>query len=126
VSDIPEFTVLPPLRCSMPFAGAAHVWCGDRALWMHVGESPLRTQFFCERHHGDRDVPILGEIVLRRVSLVVEVLFAGVTFVPGPAHAEALSQLEAAVDLAGGILNLHSASSAIGRWTPPSSRGLGR
>lgn len=124
MSDIAEFSVLPPLRCSMPLGPSDRGWCGAAAVSMTVAESPWRVQYFCASHAHLADQPLVGPFVFRRVSLVCEVQFAGVTLVWGPAQAEALARLEAVVSQAGGLLNLTSVTSVLGRWTPPTERGV--
>jgi hypothetical protein len=121
-----EFSVLPPLRCFLPIGSSGQTWCGEPALWMQMNESPYRTLFLCDRHHGEVDQPIAGEIIVPRVTFRLDIAFAGVTFIENAARIEAWRRLEGAVERAGGQITIHAASFAIGHWRPPSSRGLGR
>ena len=57
--------------------------------------------------------------MFRRVSLTLEVLFAGVSHIPAMAQIEAVARLERAVEAAGGIVSLNAASSTVGRYEPP-------
>ena len=73
----------------------------------------------CDGHRETGDTPIAGPLVVRRVSLVAEVLFCAVTPFQNLSQREAVTRLEQAVGMAGGVVNLVSVTSTIGRWTPP-------
>jgi hypothetical protein len=77
--------------------------------------------FFCELHRQPGDVPIAPPFIFRRVAVTLEVLFAGTSSNATLAQIEAVSRLEQAVQAAGGVINLHSARSTVGRYVAPAS-----
>lgn len=126
MSDIAVFTVRPPLRCFAPLERNPELLCGELAWWKRRGASGDRCEFFCDAHRDSSDLPITGEVIFRRVSLSVDVLFAGASWYPTVAQIEALSRLEHAVVRAGGVLNLVTVTSAVGRSSPPALPPGGR
>ena len=121
MADIPTFTVLPPLRCFDPVGNSLDLACAAEARWMRRSGDGSLPAFYCDGHREPGDTPIAGPLVVRRVSLVAEVLFCAVTPFQNGSQTEAVTRLEQAVGMAGGLLNLVSVTSTIGRWTPVSA-----
>lgn len=113
------FTIMPPLRCSYVEETPDRNFCGAHARYMRAPSPDEGSRFVCAAHRGTNDVPIAGELAIRVVTLNVEVLFAGVVPSPRIALLEALMRLNQAVEGVGGLVNLHGATSQLGRWTPP-------
>lgn len=87
---------------------------------MRRGLTDQIVGYFCDRHCETGDVAIPESYLFRRVSIVAEISFAATTFDRGLAQAEALRALEAGVEGVGGTINLHTVTSQIGRYRPPS------
>lgn len=79
--------------------------------------------YFCDAHRSASDVPLPSSGVIRRVSVQVQVLFAGASWVPTEAEREAVARLEQAVDRAGGLLSLSSVSSSVGQFATETAQG---
>lgn len=109
------------MRCHFQTQGSPRFFCGELASWMRAGSLSFSPGYFCNAHHSIDDVAIPAEKMFRRVSMTVEILFASVSLVPAEAHAEVLARLELAVEQAGGVLNLHTVTSAIGRSSQPAA-----
>lgn len=114
-----EFTIMPPLRCAHVVENPDRNFCGAPAVYMRAASADEGFRFWCADHRETTDVPIAGELAIRVVTLNVEILFAGVVPFPRIAQLEALTRLTQAVEAVGGLVNLHGASSQLGRWTPP-------
>ena len=80
---------------------------------------------FCTVHAPKTAVPIAGQVLLRRVSVQAEVIFTGHGITPAHDQAEAVAQLEQAIEAIGGTLNLHAATSVLGRYEAPPVRQVG-
>jgi hypothetical protein len=121
--DMARFTAAPAPRCfycgeeSEPFA------CGEAACWMRPGPADYPAGYFCPAHRAEGDVPIPPDYVVRRVSIVLEVVFAGTSWSDGHARAEAVCRLEEAVQGAGGLISLSQVSTALGRRAAPVAAG---
>lgn len=123
MDDVAHFTIRPPLRCFGPDPSSASSICGEFAQWFRSGPTFDRTGFFCRFHRLSIDIKIPDEALFRRVHINAELLFAAVSWMPSIAHAEAVRLLNQGVGQVGGLVNLHTVSSAVGRWTPPAGRG---
>lgn len=119
MADLPTFVALGALRCfargEMPDAWA----CGRRAGWVRYAGRATTQEFYCHLHFTEGDVPIAGLQLVRRVNITAQIIFCGTSFQAPLAQAEAIRQLEAAVERAGGVINLHAVTSQIGRWAVP-------
>ena len=75
--EYPRFAVMPAPRCFHPGdeSGSPGRW-GAAAGW-HRPAPLYASGFFCDIHRRDGDVPLAGHELVERVSLTVEVLFAG-------------------------------------------------
>jgi hypothetical protein len=118
VMDVPELAVRPPIRCFHRRDDRPGAVCGSRANWLRVAANVLGTGYYCDTHHADGDVPIARAPVCRRVSVTLEVLLTGTSFVAGLAQADAVAALEGAVESVGGVVNLHTVHSVVGQYGP--------
>lgn len=118
MADVPRFLVRPKLRCFHRDPDLPTFVCGRDAVWKRPPSGGLPGGFFCAVHSTADDTPIDDEALFRLVHVTVDVLFAGVSFNPSVAQSEALSQLERAVEGAGGVINLHACRSEVGRGQP--------
>jgi hypothetical protein len=119
VADVARFLARPPLRCCSAEPTSESLVCGAPAAWRRPTCNGSPAAYFCDAHQEPGDVPIAGDTLFRRVSVTCEISFAGVSANPGIARAEALARLELAVERAGGMLNLHTMTDALGRHEPP-------
>lgn len=126
MAELATFTVAPPMRCSERLGHLLGFYCGQGAAVMRPVQAWTQPEYFCPQHAKPGDVPIAGPLIFRRVTVSLDVLFAAVTFTPVTAQAEALAALEVAVEQAGGLINLHGVTSAIGCWKPPAAVGQGQ
>jgi hypothetical protein len=125
VGDVPTFAIVGPFRCCWSGGLAARSLCNATADYMTPARAGVPQSLFCAAHRPMTAVPIAGGLLLRRVSLTCQVLFTGHGVNPPFDEAEALEQLERAVNLAGGLLNLHAHSSVLGRYDVPRPRQVG-
>jgi hypothetical protein len=72
--------------------------------------------YFCGWHRASTDEPIAANGQFRRVSVTVQVLLAGASWMPREAENEAVERLRAAVERVGGVSSLVSATSHVVRW----------
>lgn len=122
MSDVARFSFVPPLRCfHAEWNRAAHV-CGAPARWTRVSGDTQPGPFFCDEHRGPKDTPIEGALLVRRVTLTLDVSFAGASAMPAIARADALARLERAIADIGGVINLHQVYDVVGRYEPPPAR----
>jgi hypothetical protein len=121
VPDIRLFTVLPPLRCCFYLNLPGRSFCGERAVLFRPTDAFGRGAFFCRAHADATDQAIVADVLVRRVRVLADAVFAGVSMVRQDAHSEAIDQLEAAIKARGGLLNLHSVTSEVGRLQAPGS-----
>lgn len=64
-------------------------------------------------------MPIAGVALVRRVSVVAEIVFNATLAARSEAENEALTRAQEAIAAAGGAISLHSVSSEIGRQDIP-------
>lgn len=119
MSDAPEFHVKPTIRCFHRDPDRSPAACARQARWMRPGASSVPSGYFCDEHVSPGDVPIPATVIFRRVSVQLEVLFSATDFSPGMAQAEAVAALERAVERVGGVINLHTVTSVVGRYASP-------
>lgn len=122
MSDVARFTVVPPLRCFYQLEDSLSDVCGALARWQRVCGDGAICAYFCDEHASPTDTPIAGAQLVRRVTVTLDVSFAGASLVPALARRDALARLEAAVRAAGGLINLHAVYDAVGRFEPPAPR----
>lgn len=115
----PPFAIVPPIRCCELVDGVRRVFCSELAVVRRPGATYWFDEFFCLEHAAPSDVPIEREPTFRRVHLVCDVYFAGVSVQPAIAQTEAVARLEAAVREFGGLVTVQAARSTIGRGTAP-------
>lgn len=124
--DAPKFLVVPPLRCGAPREDSPRSFCGERAVYERPDPDFTPVRFYCGKHHQDGDTPIAADVLFRRLTLTLDVLFAGVTLTDELARAEAYDRLAHAVEDLGGVISLHRITSEVGRYSPPVGEGRGR
>lgn len=119
MGDVPRFVVAPTLRCQEPLEPGGWKVCGAPAVALRRGVGEMPAGYFCGEHArlGDQEIP--PAYLFRRVSVTIDVLFAGASMLPGQAEHEAVERLRELVASAGGVINLHAASSAVGRYEAP-------
>lgn len=114
-ADGPQFVVRPPLRCYHRLADRPGLICAELAVRFRPECNGDEGAFFCAAHARPTDTAIPDAAAFRRVSVMLEVCFSGVSLLEAVAHAEALDRLERAVAAAGGVINLHACRSVVGR-----------
>lgn len=115
-AHLPLFSICPPPRCYHRTGELRTHVCGERARWKRPASSCFADEFFCDDHALPTDVAIVGEQVMRRVHLTIDV-YLGATSISAPhAQAEALARLSDAVAAAGGLLDTQRVLSTIGRY----------
>ena len=119
MADLADFLAMPPLRCGALLGDSAAAWCGAPASFLRPGANALDVSYRCDRHRRRGDQPLPAALLLRRVSVRLDVLVAGVTMQQQLAEAEALQRVELALQLAGAVVNLHAVSSAVGQGKRP-------
>lgn len=126
MADVPVFTVAPPMRCFHTVDEFAKRICGARAHWTRSHPGRISPEYFCERHRVPGDEPLPLSLTFRRITIVAEIVLAGASGLQSQAQVEALERVELAVRGAGGLLNLHTVTSVIGRSRPPVPAVAGR
>jgi len=116
IARVPAFSVTPPMRCFSSVGGPLARKCGELATKRRRGGRWFTDTFHCDQHGEPTDTDLTGEFVVRRVRVSCDVLLAGVDERGDVAQGEAVARLEAAVRLAGGILEVNRALSTIGRY----------
>lgn len=116
MADTPTFYVRPRLRCHQELGPPRVVFCASPARWLRSTLRDRYLGYFCDEHRLPSDVPVPDEFYFRRVRLVAEVTFAGVSLDPDWAEQEAVEQLQDAVAAAGGLVGTCVARSVVGRY----------
>jgi hypothetical protein len=124
VADVTPFGVTPPFRCFGRPELPENLVCGARASWMRPAVNGAIAQFFCDRCKGKNDVAIASDVLFRRLTVSLDVMFAAVDLVPGAARAEAVARLELLVQQAGGVICLHGITEQVGRKAAPLPPGV--
>lgn len=119
MGDVARFLARPQLRCCQPVENTEHLVCGAPAEWRRPSRVASAADYFCDAHKLPADVPIAGATLFRRVSITCDINFAGASENPTVARMEALSRLQLAIERAGGMLNLHAVTDAVGCHEPP-------
>lgn len=118
MADVPMFAVCPPLRCGFPVDPLNFAFCGELAYWQRPGGEFDPVRFFCQKHRLAGDEPIPEYTMFRRITLTIDVVFAGVTLRQREAELEAFGRLQALLEAHGGLVNLHQVRSDVGRRRP--------
>lgn len=114
-----NFQIVPQLRCCKPGREFSAGVCGDGARWQaHPAELPFPL-FFCDLHKPPTATAIAEIVTLRRVKLIMEVYFCGVSHAAPASHTEAYDRLETECRRLGAAAGLLQVSSAIGRGKAP-------
>jgi hypothetical protein len=122
VARVPAFTVTPPMRCFSSVGGPLSRKCGELATKRRRGHGWFTDTFHCDHHAAPGDADLSGEFVVRRVRVSCDVLLTGVDERGDVAQGEAVARLEAAVRLAGGVLEVSKAVSTVGRYPAHAGR----
>jgi len=125
VADVANFRVAPPPRCGQLERNSLSRFCGRRATHIRLGVGEFPVGYFCPQHSSPGDKIIPASFLFRRVSVQLEVTLAGVSLQPGEAEGDAVGALVRAIERAGGLVNLHTVHSALGRYTPPAQATRG-
>lgn len=125
MADVANFSLAPPLRCGELLGNSPRTWCGAPASHFRPRVSEFPDGYFCASHARPGDQPIADSFLFRRVSVQLEVLLAGVTWQPGDADHEAVELLNRVIERAGGLVNLRTVTSAVGRYSPPAPQTRG-
>jgi len=116
---VPLAAHTPPLRCFEIEGKNRYAICGARAAWRRPGLHWFDDAFYCDEHRSEIDVPIVGECVIRRLRISVDVFLSGASMADPFARAEALGRLGHAVAAADGILELTWIQSSVVRYAAP-------
>jgi hypothetical protein len=119
VTELPTFIAVGEIRCCARDLNLEIPVCGRAARWVRDVRGTTIPEFACDAHRLATDRELAGVQLVRRVSVTAEVLFCGTSMHDTLARAEALRQLEAAVQRVGGFLNLVDVRSQIGRFPVP-------
>jgi hypothetical protein len=79
----------------------------------------LVTPFWCDDHKRAFAVPIAGIPIVRRVSVVGQIILASAIESHAISKAEAVARLDRGIRHVGGILNLHVVNCQTGPWSVP-------
>lgn len=116
LARVPAFGIRPPLRCHFRQEHSPRQVCGALAAWKRPGNHLFATRYFCDEHRQASDLELGSELVVRRVRISVDVLFAAACLNDTLAQAEALERLEQAVHGVGGLLDVQAARVSLGRY----------
>ena len=117
--SIPRFTMLPAPRCCVMTSSSPIVICNRIAKWMPVlGPSGI-TPFWCDVHKEGGATPIAGVTIVRRISVVGQIVLSSQVGVDELARAEAIARLDRGIRAVGGLLNLHVVTAQTGPWAVP-------
>lgn len=119
MSDTPVFHVRPVVRCFYQDPDSPFGVCGSEARWERRSAAGRPSSFYCDVHRGVSDAPIAGDLVLRRVSVQMEVIYAATSPIESGAKAEAVARLEAAARASGGTCSIMAVNSQVGRFPAP-------
>jgi hypothetical protein len=121
--NLPSMAFSPPARCFYRGGDDHGTVCGELAQYVRPGAEWFRTIYFCEAHHGPSDLEIPPVHPIRRVRINAILLFSAASLNQPIAHTEALARLEAAVQYAGGLLDVEDVNSTWGKSSPPARVG---
>lgn len=125
MGDVPRWTMIPAPRCCSIESFAPLSVCNRRARWMSEVRALELTEFWCDDHKQDGATPIAGVSIVRRLSIVAQIVMTSSVRRDVDARIEALNRLELGIRDAGGVLNLHAVTQATGPWAAPERLGDG-
>lgn len=123
MADIPRFTIMPAPRCCEITSSAPLTVCNRPARWMPVLAALGVTAFWCDEHKKGPAMPIAGEPIVRRVSVMGQMVLGSAVATEQLARAEALARLARGIASVGGLLNLHVINCQTGPWAAPPQAG---
>lgn len=119
MADAPVWRVPIPLRCHhVHNERPGFPICGRLAAWRSQ-KNPTRMRLSWRITSLPGDEPIARGVMVGRVSIVAEIVFAAASMEPGASKIEAVGTLERGVQGVGGVLNLHVATCRLGYQAPP-------
>lgn len=124
LDNLPAFTLLPPPRCFHREGSSPLPICGALAMWRRLGNQWFDDAFFCDAHRSDGCVLVAGPFAMRRVRIELAVLLAGVSAAAPTAQTEAMARLTAAVESAGGLLDVTGIRSTFGKYAAWPAEGV--
>jgi hypothetical protein len=119
--NLPEFMIAPAPRCFHHEQNEIRTICGELATHVRKGTWWFDDQYFCDAHCQPGDELVAGDRVCLRLEFTVKVVLSGTSVSPILSRVEAMARLEAAIAAAGGLLDVESVRSAIGRYKPTSA-----
>lgn len=122
-AHVPQVVNGPPVRCYHTDGNSRYAICGELARWKRPGNHWFDDAYFCDRHRAECDEPIVGELVVRRVRLTVDVLFAGASRDAPFAQTEAVQRLERVLASAGAVVEIHEVRSNPVRYRSQAAAG---
>ena len=123
VGNIPRFTLIPSPRCCAISSRSPLTICNRPAAWMPVCGPSGVTAFWCDLHKEPGATAIAGMTIVRRVSVVGQIVMCSQVGTDELARAEAIARLDRGIRDAGGLLNLHVMTCQTGPWAVPASLG---
>src|SRR4051794_35032843 len=114
IARVPAFTIKPAPRCFTSVGSSRTGKCGELATRRRHGNRWFRDTFHCDKHAHETDALINGDLVIRRVRVTCDILFAGVDEMAEAAQREAAARLAAAIEALGGVLDEKMTTSQIG------------
>jgi hypothetical protein len=123
MEHLPLATICPPLRCYHQVGALRAATCSSPARWKRPGASWFADAYFCDEHALPTDETIAGDVVVRRVHLVVDVYLAGTSIQAPHCQAEALAWLGEAVATVGGLLDTQRVLSTVVRYPASAVEG---
>lgn len=119
MADRIRFEVMPSPRCCFIASESPLVVCNRAASWVPLVAVPGVTPFWCAAHKPQSAAIAAGVQVVRRVSVVAQIILASSVETDHLARAEAVARLDRGVRVAGGLLNLHVVTCQTGPWAVP-------
>ncbi len=116
---VPLVQHTPSLRCFQTREKDRYAICGELAQWRRPGNHWFDDEYFCEAHRSPIDVPIAGELVVRRVKVTADIFLSGASMADPFARAEALKRLSDAVAVLGAVVDVTWIRSSVVRYAAP-------
>lgn len=125
MADMSAFTIIPAPRCCWIVNRSPLQICNRPAHWMPLIATVDVTPFWCDVHKQPGATAIAGVTIVRRVSVVAQIVLCSAVESDLLGRAEALARLDRGVQSVGGIFSLHTVHSRTGPWNAPRRAGKG-